>query len=276
MTLPISVTSGLGCYRHYEVVRYAGGHIQPHAADTLASEVPIALVYNGISHAVMMGTGQDLEDLAYGFSLTEGIIDAAMEIYGVEAVSAEQGISLHIELAGRRFEQLKRARRNLSGRTGCGICGTEQLQQVVRPLPPVANQVRMSLAAIDGALELMQQQQSLHRLTGSMHAAALMDTDGALLALREDVGRHMALDKLIGHQLRQGGSPKVVLVSSRASFEMVHKAACAGVEIVLSVSAATERAVETAKACGVTLAGFCRPGRLNIYTYPERIDIEYR
>ncbi|QIZ78812.1 formate dehydrogenase accessory sulfurtransferase FdhD [Ferrimonas lipolytica] len=239
--------------------------------DDLAAERAIALSYNGIAHTVLMCSDQDIIDLAYGFSFTEGIISHSREIYGVEIAQGCNGVEVKIELAGRRFEQLKRARRSMAGRTGCGICGAEQLDHVIRPLPRLANSKSMDFDAIELGMRQLKQRQWLNKLTGATHAAALLDQQGQLLLIREDVGRHIALDKLIGAMLQGEIQGHAIAVTSRASFEMVQKAASAGIEILLAVSAATELAVTVANNYQLTLVGFCRAGRANIYCQPSRI-----
>lgn len=240
--------------------------------DWLAEEVPVALVYNGVSHAVMMATPQELSLFALGFSLAEGIAATPQDIYDIEERQGPRGIELHIELAGRAFEALKQRRRNLVGRTGCGVCGTEQLDDVCRPLPVLPFTQRFPLAALDHCLVQLKERQQLGQQTGCTHAAAWLSPTGVVLGQCEDVGRHVALDKLLGLRARQGWRDGAVLVTSRASYEMVQKAAQCGVEILFAVSAATSLAVDTAIRYGVSLVGFSRPGRATLYTHPERLD----
>ncbi len=241
--------------------------------DSIASEVAVALTYNRRSHVVMMATPADLEDLGLGFSLTEGIIDRAADLLSVRVVPRETGIELAMAISTECFERLDAQRRNLTGRTGCGLCGAESLQQAMRYPPPVEVQVHITHAALQRALQALPAEQPLQAETGAVHCAAWFDRDGGLRALREDVGRHNALDKLIGHLARAGFEPGegFLVVSSRASYEMVYKAAAVGMEVVAAVSAPTTLAAEFAQRAGVTLVGFARPGRHNIYTFPERI-----
>ncbi|MCG8474992.1 MAG: formate dehydrogenase accessory sulfurtransferase FdhD, partial [Cytophagales bacterium] len=239
--------------------------------DTLANEVPVALVYNGISHTVMMCTPQHLEDFALGFSLAEGIITRPNEIYGIDIATACNGIEVRMELSSRRDQELKEHRRTLAGRTGCGICGSENLHQVIRDVSRLPNTQQFQLTTVDRILkQTLRDNQELGRLTGATHAALWLNSSGDILAIREDIGRHVALDKLLGLRAREGWKDGVVLVTSRASFEMVQKAATAGVEILLAVSAATTMAVELAERYNLSLAGFCRPGRASVYTGIER------
>ncbi|MCL6269571.1 formate dehydrogenase accessory sulfurtransferase FdhD [Sansalvadorimonas sp. 2012CJ34-2] len=241
--------------------------------DTLASEVPIALVYNGISHTVMMCSPLHLEDFALGFSLAEGIITRPDEIYSMEVIPACQGFEVRMDLSSRRNYLLKEHRRTLAGRTGCGICGTENLQQVVREVARLPTSQRFPLASIERVLkDMLRNNQILGSTTGATHAALWLDSNGRILAIREDIGRHVALDKLLGARAKEGWKDGVVLVTSRASFEMVQKAATAGVEILLAVSAATTMAVELAEQYNLSLAGFCRPGRATVYSGIERFD----
>ena len=177
--------------------------------DSLAAEVPVSLVYNGIAHTVMMCSPQDLEDFALGFSLAEGIIEKKADIYGIDVVEVCNGIEVQIELSSRQFVALKDHRRTLTGRTGCGICGTEQISQVYKKLPKLDHTFQFNLNLLDGCLEQLQANQELGKETGATHAAAFFDLSGNLLAIREDVGRHVALDKLIGWHAKQNQPRKV-------------------------------------------------------------------
>ncbi|WP_251850554.1 formate dehydrogenase accessory sulfurtransferase FdhD [Klebsiella aerogenes] len=245
-------------------------HPQP---DEVAEEVPVALVYNGISHVVMMATPRDLEHFAVGFSLSEGIIQSRQEIYGMDVVQACNGVEVQIELSSRRFMGLKERRRALAGRTGCGVCGVEQLNDIGKPVEPLPFSQTFALSHLDRGLKQLNEVQPIGRLTGCTHAAAWVRPDGELAGGHEDVGRHVALDKLLGRRSAEGEGWQrgAALVSSRASYEMVQKAAMCGVEILFAVSAATTLAVEVAERCNLTLVGFCRPGRATIYTHPQRL-----
>ncbi|MBC8953024.1 formate dehydrogenase accessory sulfurtransferase FdhD [Xenorhabdus sp. PB62.4] len=247
-------------------------HLSHPKLDWVAEEVPVALVYNGISHVVMMASPKDLDHFAIGFSLSEGIITSPQEIRDIDSViSCHGGIELHIELSNRRFAGLKERRRSMAGRTGCGICGTEQLTEIFRPIPPLPFTQTFSLSYLDMALAQLPHVQEIGALTGCTHAAGWFDAEGKLLGGCEDVGRHVALDKLLGMRAKTGWQQGVVLVSSRASYEMVQKAANCGVEILFAVSAATSLAIEVAQKCNLTLIGFCKPGRATVYTHPQRI-----
>ena len=239
--------------------------------DWLAQEVPIALVYNGISHVVMMATPNDLEAFALGFSLSEGIIDKLDEIFGMDVVPGCNGIEVQIELSSRRFMALKEQRRAMAGRTGCGVCGVEQLDQIGKPLQPLPFTQTFDLTNLDTGLAQLRNYQPIGNLTGCTHAAAWMSPQGELLGGCEDVGRHVALDKLLGHRSQQPWQQGAVLVSSRASYEMVQKSAMCGVEILFAVSAATQLAVEVAERCNLTLIGFSKPGRATVYSHPQRL-----
>ncbi|KLP58556.1 formate dehydrogenase [Enterobacter genomosp. O] len=243
--------------------------------DFLAEEVPVALVYNGISHVVMMASPKDLELFAIGFSLSEGIIEQPQEIYGMDVVQACNGLEVQIELSSRRFMGLKERRRALAGRTGCGVCGVEQLNDIGKPLVPLPFTQTFNLANLNHALEHLNDVQPIGQLSGCTHAAAWVLPSGDIAGGHEDVGRHVALDKLLGRRARESEvwQQGAALVSSRASYEMVQKSAMCGVEILFAVSAATTLAVEVAERCNLTLVGFCKPGRATIYTHPQRLIV---
>ncbi|MES2739794.1 MAG: formate dehydrogenase accessory sulfurtransferase FdhD [Pseudomonadota bacterium] len=255
--------------------RLRGGHWQ-RAEDELADEVPVALEYNGISHAVMLATPADLEAFALGFSLSEGIIGAAADCYGIEIAPRENGIAVQLRIGNEAFLRLKQRRRNLAGRTGCGLCGAESLDQVLRAPPPLAPGRALSASAIRGALTGLSARQPLNRLTGGVHAAAWCAPDGELLAVFEDVGRHNALDKLIGAMARAGRDFRdgFVLMSSRASVELVQKSATVGITALVAISAPTALAVRTAQACGMTLVAFARGDDFVAYAHGEHIQLD--
>jgi len=243
--------------------------------DWIAQEVPVALVYNGISHVVMMASPKDLTLFAIGFSLSEGIIDHPQEIYGMDVVQVCNGMEVQIELSSRRFMALKERRRALAGRTGCGVCGVEQLNDIGKPITPLPFSQTFSLANLDMALNNLHAVQPVGNLSGCTHAAAWVLPSGEIAGGHEDVGRHVALDKLLGRRAGENAvwQQGAALVSSRASYEMVQKAAMCGVEILFAVSAATTLAVEVAERCNLTLVGFCKPGKATIYTHPQRLNI---
>ncbi|MBE3468289.1 formate dehydrogenase accessory sulfurtransferase FdhD [Enterobacter cloacae complex sp. P15RS] len=251
-------------------------HISDATPDFLAEEVPVALVYNGISHVVMMASPKDLELFAIGFSLSEGIIAHPQEIYGMDVVPACNGLEVQIELSSRRFMGLKERRRALAGRTGCGVCGVEQLNDIGKPIVPLPFTQTFNLAHLDRALEHLNDVQPIGQLSGCTHAAAWVLPSGSIAGGHEDVGRHVALDKLLGRRARENNVWRqgAALVSSRASYEMVQKSAMCGVEILFAVSAATTLAVDVAERCNLTLVGFCKPGRATIYTHPQRLIVD--
>lgn len=259
-----------------EVRRGANGWYADSQEDRLALERPVALVYNGISHAVMMASPADLEDFALGFSLSEGILANVDECYDLDIHEASQGLSVHLTIASQRMAELKQRRRSLTGRTGCGLCGTEALEQAIRPIPPVLAPA-LSDAAIQRSLRELAAHQPLQAATGASHGAAWCDAQGRIQRLREDVGRHNALDKLIGALAREALplGEGFALVTSRASYEMVHKCASAGIGALVAVSAATALAVEQAQASGLLLAGFARPGRHLIYHRPTSVAMAH-
>lgn len=241
--------------------------------DEVAAEVPVALTYNKRSHVVMMVTPSALEDFATGFSLTEGIIEQPSDVMQVSVITRKNGLELAITVNQTSFDRLNKQRRNLVGRTGCGLCGAESLDQAMRNPAAVASHVVVNATALQRAIVSLSEHQPLQALTGAVHCAAWCATDGEIVVLREDVGRHNALDKLIGHLYRTGFdcAAGFVLISSRASYEMLYKAAAAGMEILVAVSAPTALAIDFAHRSGITLVGFARPGRHNVYTFEGRI-----
>ncbi|KFK93736.1 formate dehydrogenase [Serratia sp. Ag1] len=247
------------------------GQLTTAQQDWLAEEVPVALVYNGISHVVMMCTPKDLEAFALGFSLSEGIIESPRDIYSIEINQTCNGLEVQIELSSRRFSGLKERRRAMAGRTGCGVCGVEQLADIFRPLTPLPFTQTFSLANLDRALGQLRQVQQVGQQTGCTHAASWISPEGELQGGCEDVGRHVALDKMLGLRAKQGWQQGAILVSSRASYEMVQKSAMCGAEILFVVSAATSLAVEIAERSNLTLVGFSKLGRATVFTYPQRL-----
>jgi FdhD protein len=241
--------------------------------EELVEEVPIALVYNGISHAVMLATPNDIADFALGFSLTEGILQSPSELYDVDVVELSNGIEARLEIATERFLTLKDRRRNLTGRTGCGLCGVESLDAAVRNPAPVGDGLRVTPAAIHTALSNLSELQEVHKKTGAAHAAAFALPSGEVLYAREDVGRHNALDKLLGALARNKVDPKsgFVVVTSRASYEMVQKTASQGIALLAAVSAPTAYARRLAEESNLTLIGMTRQTRMTVYAHQERI-----
>lgn len=255
-----------------EVKVFRRGAAQPQN-DHVAEEVPVALVYNGISHVVMMATPRDLKEFALGFSLAEGIITSPAEIYDIDIHPACDGLAVELTIASERFWKLKTRRRFLAGRTGCGLCGIEKLQDVAIHLPPLGTDAYFDLAQLSRALKALKEIQEIGALTGCTHAAAWVSPHGDLVGGAEDVARHVALDKLLGMRALKGWKEGALLVSSRASYEMVQKAAMCGVQILFAVSAPTARAIDAAHSCGLTLAAFCRGDSVNVYTSPERLKV---
>lgn len=246
--------------------------------DCLAEEVPIALVYNGVSHAVMLATPQDLEDFAFGFSLTEGILQSKSELYEIDVAIQPNGVELQLNIATERFAMLKERRRSMAGRTGCGLCGAENLEQAMRLPQTAANIIVQPLLTINWqsiqkAYANIQPQQTLQQATGATHACAWADEQGNILLVREDVGRHNAMDKLIG-ALARNPPPYAgfVLTTSRASYEMVQKVISIGINMLVAISAPTGLAVRIAEANNVTLLGFVRQNQHVIYTHSERVQ----
>ena len=236
-------------------------------SDAIAEEVPIALVYNDVSHAVMMATPANLESFAIGFSLSEGIIGEKEEIYDIKCASGPDGVEVGLTISNQRFAELKERRRSLTGRTGCGICGSESLQQVRLKAKPVTNHFDVSHEAVNQAVEQLSNKQPLQNSTGAVHGAAWCNNHGNIVEICEDVGRHNALDKLIGvlaqKDLLQDDnlSAGFMLVSSRASYEMVQNTAMVNAPVLVAVSAATTMAIDMAQQLGVTLVGFARKNR---------------
>lgn len=241
--------------------------------DQLAVEIPVALEFNDISHAVMLATPCDLESFALGFALSEGIVESRAEFRGAKVTESTLGITVHCEISGHAFLMLKQRRRNMTGRTGCGLCGVESLQQVFRPLSAVPVGVQVPVQAIRAALKSMATLQPFNRLTGGMHAAAWSLPDGRLRQVCEDVGRHNALDKLIGMLAERGSGFQdgFLLITSRASVEMVQKAATVGISSLIAISAPTALAVKTAQAAGMTLVAFARGEEFVVYAHGDRI-----
>lgn len=262
-----------------QVLRYTNDALTT-AMDDIAEETAIALVYNGISHVVMMSTPKDLYDLAIGFSLSEKIVDDANEILDISATKQTLGIEVNITVSNRAVWRLKQQRRNMTGRTGCGLCGAESLQQAMKnQQSTIADEKKNKQAprelseltnvAIQKAVLDLQAHQPLQQMTGAVHAAAWCDESGNIQLIREDIGRHNALDKLIGALNASNiviNHSSFLLISSRASYEMISKAHVAGISLLVAVSAPTALAINIAKNTGMTLVGFARNGRHTIYS----------
>ena len=255
----------------HDLTRLVGDAAEAQSA-ALAAEVPVALVYNGRPHVVMMCTPADLEDFAFGFTVTEGIA-AASDIARVDVVRYSRGIELQIEIPAAASELVSERGRAIVGRTGCGLCGVEVIDDALREPRPVRSTLTVSRDALWRASETLGTQQPLNNETSSIHAAAWAARDGTLRVVREDVGRHNALDKVLGALARAGtdASNGFLVVTSRASYELVQKAAVANVPLLAAVSRPTGLAVQLADEAGITLVGLLRGRTANVYTHGERI-----
>ena len=252
------------------------GNRAPGRERALPEETALALTYNRETHAVMMGTPADLEDFAVGFSLTEGVIERPEQIEELDVVPAEHGAELRMWLAADLLEATQARRRRLAGPTGCGLCGIDSLREAVCPPRRVAGGAVFTPAAIAAAQEAMEGQVPLGAETRAVHAAALWHPSRGLLHVREDVGRHNALDKLVGAAARAGDDAGdcLLLLSSRVSIEMVQKACVLGAAVVVAISAPTAHAVRLADAAGLTLVGVARADGFEVFSHPQRIVTE--
>lgn len=232
----------------------------------LSDEVPVVLEYNCVTFAVMMASPTDLIDYSYGFSLTEGIIEKPSDIIYAQIKDAPKGKVAAIEINAHAFHRLETYNRTLSGRTGCGLCGVEKLDQAIKSLEEVVSDTKFMPSTLHDAMQKLKEKQHLNKETGALHAAAFADAKGNILAVREDIGRHNALDKLIGHLIREkiDASQGFAMITSRCSFEMVQKCAIAGIPVIAAVSATTELATKLAEEAGISLATFVRKDGLNI------------
>lgn len=254
------------------LARYAG--ILRHGERMVPEEVPVAFSYGGTTHAVMMATPADLEDFAVGFSLNEGIIAKPEDILAIEVVEQEPGIDIQISLADPAADALRLRRRHMAGPVGCGLCGIESIEQALRPVPRIAaTGFTLEADEIVEAVRDLAQGQILNKATHAVHGAGFYIPGKGLVAVREDVGRHNALDKLSGAVLRTGyrGGDGVIAVTSRLSVEMVQKAASLGSAVLLAISAPTALAIRTAEGAGVTLAALVRGEDFEIFTHADRI-----
>ncbi|MBJ7486354.1 formate dehydrogenase accessory sulfurtransferase FdhD [Brevundimonas sp.] len=238
----------------------------------LPEESAIAIVHDASTTAVMMATPSDLEDFAIGFSLSEGVIDAIEDIRSIEVVQGDLGVEVRVWLVAGKGQRLAKRRRRLAGPTGCGLCGVDSLVEAVRPprpLPP--DEMKVEAEALIAAMDALAEAQTLGRETRAVHAAGVWTSAEGLLAVREDVGRHNALDKLIGARARAGAMGGVVLLTSRVSVEMVQKAAVMGATILCAVSAPTALALRTAEAAGMTLVAVARSDGFEVFSHPDRV-----
>ncbi|OHV83500.1 formate dehydrogenase accessory sulfurtransferase FdhD [Ensifer sp. LCM 4579] len=256
-----------------ESVRRAGRRVGQ--SRVVPEEVPVALTYGGSTHAVMMATPADLEDFAVGFSLTEGIVADPNQIEAIDVVAEDKGIDLQITLKDAVNEALRLRRRHMAGPVGCGLCGIESIEQAVRSTPDVsASPLKLSDEDVVKAVGLLDGQQPLHSETRAVHGAAFYVPGRGLVAVREDVGRHNALDKLTGAAARAGfrGAQGAVVVTSRVSVEMIQKTTITGSPIIIAISAPTALAIRTAEEAGMTLVALVRGDEFEIFTHAERIE----
>lgn len=240
----------------------------------VAEEVPIAFSFGGTSRGVMMATPADLDDFAYGFCLSEDLIVSASDVLEIAACDVEGGIDLQIRLAPQKMAAVKAHARQIAGPVGCGLCGVESIEEALRGVPPVRSELRLSGTQVAAAVKVLSAHQTLNQKTRAVHAAGFFTPSEGLVSVREDVGRHNALDKLAGHLLRQGadaGAGAIVL-SSRVSVELVQKAARMGCPVLIAVSAPTALALRVAEAANITIAAVVRGDEFEIFTHPERIS----
>ena len=253
-----------GVEKRLVVLRHAE-HLQSSESDFIAQEVPIAIAYNGESHAVMMASPIDLHDFAVGFSISERIVDSPNDIQSIDIRDAAQGITVQVQIKPVLMKRLKGKRRQLSGRSGCGVCGITDLAAAIPKIDPLTGSTLPGHEIIDQAVNSMRCVQALQDQCGAVHCAALFSAHGDLIAWREDVGRHNALDKLLGNQVGALRSEQFVVMSSRASHELIAKVAINGIGTLVTVSAATSLAIDLAQKVNLNLVGFIRDARQIIY-----------
>lgn len=268
----LELNLGWPSYQQSMVDRWVGSQ-HSLQEDFIAEEVPISLIYNNTPHVVMLATPTDLEDFALGFSITEGLIKSPQELLKTSVYQRSNGIEVHLKIPDERFSCLADKGKNLTGRTGCGLCGATTLAQAMRKPGTVTTDLSLTATELTAILQDLRQHQQLNRLTGSVHAAAWAVPGRGIEAVREDVGRHNALDKLIGMLLRTGQdlSAGFVVVTSRASYEMVQKTAYVGISLLAAISAPTGLAIRLAEEAQLTLIGFARADQHVIYTHPHRL-----
>lgn len=252
------------------------GGMLPAGERAVPEETAVAFTYNGSAHAVMMATPIDLEDFALGFSLAEGMISGAGEVETIDVLEFEEGIELRLWIDERRMTLIRDRRRHMAGPTGCGLCGVESLAEAMRPVASLTSEARFDSLDIARALAAVEAGQVLHRQTRAVHAAGLWHRERGVIALREDVGRHNALDKLTGAVVGMGESAEnsILVLSSRVSVEMVQKAAILGAAVIVAVSAPTALAIRTAEKAGITVAAVARRDGFEVFTHPRRIAFE--
>lgn len=259
-------------YSEVQVQRWIDGKTEQ-TLDRVAEEEPVALTYQRTPHVVMLTTPADLEDLGVGFTLSEAVVRRADEIKSVELIHEGGSLEVRIGIAGERFAELLHRQRNLTGRTGCGLCGAETIEQAIRHPAPVGAGPSITLPELHQALTELHARQPLNAQTGSVHAAAWALPGKGIQLVREDVGRHNALDKVIGALIRAGTdcTAGYLVITSRASYEMVQKAATVGITLLAAVSAPTALAIRLAIQSRLTLVGFARAHRHVVYAHPQRL-----
>lgn len=262
----------LSTFTLHDEIAWRGGHAAL-TSRLVAEETAVALSYNGSTHAVMMATPADLEDFGVGFTLTEGIVRRADDIESVELIPGELGVEVRIWLSGDHATELAARRRAMSGPVGCGLCGIESLEQARRRPPRVASRATFAARDLLAAMKSLAPLQSLNSKTKSMHAAAFWQPSAGIGPVREDVGRHNALDKLAGAVIGSGlpASEGAVLLTSRVSVEMVQKVAMIGAPMIIAVSAPTTLAIRTAEEAGITLLAIARDDGYGVFTHPHRV-----
>ncbi len=263
---------GWPSYQQITVDRWKG-KLYERREDFIAEEVPISLIYNQIPHVVMLATPTNLEEFALGFSITEGIIKSPHELLSARVYNRSNGIEVQLKIPEHRFDRLSDKGRNLTGRTGCGLCGASTLQQAIRQPNTVKGELSVSAEDLRSALFDLCNHQKLNHITGAVHAAAWVVPGQGISDIREDVGRHNALDKLIGCLLRNNKdlSSGFIIITSRASYEMVQKTAWVGISLLAAISAPTGLAIRLANETGLTLIGFARDDQHVVYTHPRRL-----
>jgi FdhD protein len=251
---------------------WQNGALRPDVRRLVPEETAIAFVYDGVGEAVMMATPQDLEDFAIGFSLTEGIVGQASDVHALQIVPSASGIELRMELAEAQRAQACRRRRQRAGPAGCGLCGIESLSQAMRDVPPVATDFTVKCEEVARGMRLLNEAQQLNRQTHAVHGAGFYRPEKGSILVREDVGRHNALDKVAGALGRAGGGADgLLLLTSRVSVELVQKAAMMGASVLAAISAPTALALRVAQETGICVIGIVRGDEMEIFTHPERV-----
>ncbi len=259
-------------FAEVDVGRWRSGEYRQER-DLVAEELPVALIYHGVPHGVMLATPADLEDFGVGFTLSEGLVEDAGQIHEVEVRFEAETAQVRISVAWERFSALLEQRRRLTGRTGCGLCGVETAEQAIRAVKPVGRGPTVGAGELHSAIAHLAHLQPLNARTGSVHAAAWVSPGRGIELVREDVGRHNALDKLIGARVRSGAdfSSGFLLLTSRASYEMIQKSAAVGIPLLVALSAPTALAVRLAERAGMTLVAFARERQHVVYAHPWRV-----